>query len=217
MFAVINYFDILCYNIGISIPNIYMAKELEIVMVIIINGAPGAGKTFLLKSLYKFDDYKFVPVKKYTTRYPRNFEKGTVSIDLRYGYDKQFIDNLEYHYDVNGKSYGIDKNEIQGMVDRNEIPVIIIRSFDIIKRIKDDFDNVCVFFIIGATGDTLQKRLIQQGRAQKDILVADSVFRSITNDYINHFSVIDHCIINSLYDQDIYFKQFLAFVQTQIC
>lgn len=185
-------------------------------MVIIINGAPGAGKTFLLKNLHTFEDYKFVPLKKYTTRYPRSFEKGSVSVELRYGSDKSFIDNLEYHYEYNGKSYGIDKCEIQKIIDQNEIPVIIIRSFDIIKRIKNDFQNVYVFFIVGATGDTLQKRLIQQGRAQKEIHAADLGFSSITDDYIDNISVVDHCIINSLYDPNLYFKQFLAFVQTNI-
>lgn len=184
-------------------------------MIVIINGAPGAGKTFLLKNLHRFQDCKFVPLKKYTTRFPRNFEKHSDSIDLRYGFDKNYIENLEYHYDFNGKSYGIDKNEIQRIIDRSEVPVIIIRSFDIIKRIKNDFQDVCVFYIVGATGDTLQKRLLQQGRAQKDILVADSGVRKITDDYINNFPVIDHCIINSLYDEEIYFKQFLAFTQAK--
>ena len=181
-------------------------------MIIIITGAPGAGKTFLLENLMNLKEYNFVPLKKYTTRYPRFFEKNKEPIDLRYGCDEKLIKNLEYNYEAKGKSYGIDKNEIVDLITHNKIPVVIIRSFEIIKRIKSDFENVRVFFIVGATGETLRKRLLRQGRSHKEISVSDFNFKVMTKDYIDNISVIDRCIINSLYDPELYLEQFIKFI-----
>ncbi len=185
-------------------------------MIVIINGAPGAGKTFLLENLENICEQKFVPVKKYTTRFPRNFEKNQETIDLRYGCEKEFIEQLDYNYVAKGKSYGIDKNEIESIVDSNKIPVMIIRSFETIRKIKEDFEDVCVIFIIGGTGKTLNEKLEEQGRAQKEIALSDSNFRAITNDYIENIDYIDYCIINSLYDKDLYLKQFTAITQGKL-
>ena len=185
-------------------------------MLIIINGASGAGKTFLLKNLNYIKSPKFVPLKKYTTRSPRDFEKDSDPVDLIFNCDKNYISQLEYSYEYKNEYYGVSKKELQDIISCNEIPVLIIRSFKVIERIKMDFKDVCVFFIIGATSETLKNKLTTQQRASKDIALADLGFHLITEEYIKYISLVDFCIINSLYDKELYLNQFITFTREKL-
>lgn len=180
-------------------------------MIIIINGASGAGKTFLLSKLHILDGYNFVPLKKYTTRSRRVFEDAPMSVDLVYDCDEAYIKSLAYNYSYKGELYGISQEEILNEIERGNIPVIIVRSFELIHKIKQELDDVKVLFIVGATGDNLKQKLALQGRPEKDINVSDAGVDIITREYIENIDDVDHCIINSLYDEKLYLKQFLKY------
>lgn len=181
-------------------------------MLIIINGASGAGKTFLLENLHKIHNLNLTPIKKYTTRSTRSFENENCSVDLVYDCAENVINNLEYHYVYNENLYGIDKNEIEEEIQKGHVPVIIIRSFEIIKKLQEDFLDTRVLFIVGATGETLKRQLNIQGRSEDECLMLQCTHFDMVKDYITNIDMIDGCIINCLYNEELFLKQFEHFV-----
>lgn len=181
-------------------------------MLVLINGASGAGKTFLLERLHRLQGYNYVPIKKYTTRSRRVFETDQ-AVDLVYDCEETEIKNLVYNYPYKGEWYGIDKTEILHEMNHGNIPVIIVRSFEIIHKIKEDFDDVRVFFIVGASGATLKEKLLQQGRQVNDIDTSDEGVETIIGEYVTNIEDIDHCILNCLYNEELYIKQFLKYAK----
>lgn len=181
-------------------------------MLIIINGASGAGKTFLLENLHKLKNDKLIAIKKYTTRNVRSFEDISHSVDLIYNCEKNDINSLDYHYTYNQHLYGIDKNEIIKELEKGNIPVIIIRSFETIKRIRQDFPNTKVLFVIGATGETLEHKLNLQGRTCDECAMLRETHCDIFKDYLANIDIINGCIINCLYDENLLLKQFEHFL-----
>ena len=181
-------------------------------MLIIINGASGAGKTFLLGNLHKLKNRKLIAIKKYTTRNIRTFESAINSVDLIYNCAESDINALDYHYIYNQHLYGIDKKEITNEIESGNIPVIIIRSFEIINKIRQDFPNTKVLFVIGATGETLERKLDLQGRTCDECAALKKNHCDIVKDYLDNIDIIDGCIINCLYDEDLLLKQFEYFL-----
>ena len=181
-------------------------------MLIIINGASGAGKTHLLENLYKLNKYKLTPIKKYTTRSTRSFENEEMSVDLVYDCEESMINNLEYHYKHNGNLYGINKVEIEDEIKKGNIPVIIIRSFKIIKKLQEDFLDTRVLFVVGATGETLKTQLNLQGRSENECLLLQCTHLDMIKDYSDNIDTIDGCIINCLYNEELFLKQFEHFI-----
>lgn len=187
------------------------AKVDENFMIILINGASGAGKTFLLERLTVLKGHDFVPLKKYTTRSERKFEKSGVSADLVYNCTKVQIDSLPYNYPYKNELYGINADEILKIIANGHIPVIIVRSFKTIRRIKEDFDNVKAFFIVGAQGETLKQKLLSQGRSADDIEASQKGADEIIHECMENVDLIDHYILNCLYDEESYIKQFMKY------
>lgn len=179
-------------------------------MIIIINGASGAGKTYLLQQLKKIND-DFVPIKKYTTRSVRSFENKEDSVDLVYNFSRDDIKKHKYNYEYKKEHYAIDDFELKEIIGQGKAPVVIIRDFDTIRKIKKDFSDVIVLFVIGETGQELNKRLVSQGRDKKDINVTEGL-EKIIKEYVYNIDLINHCLINSLYDKDLYLKQFFCYV-----
>lgn len=181
-------------------------------MLIIINGASGAGKTFLLENLHKLHNPRLIPIRKYTTRSTRGFEDENHSIDLIYNCTESTINSLGYHYTHNKHLYDIDKSELNDEIQKGNIPVIIIRSFETIEEIQHDFSDTKVIFIIGATGETLEKHLNSQGRSETECSTLSSTHLAIVKDYVTNMNMIDGCIINCLYNEDLFLKQFEHFI-----
>ena len=180
-------------------------------MVILINGASGAGKTFLLERLTALKGHNYVPLKKYTTRSKRTFELSEISADLIYNCAEAEVRAHVYHYSYKKEWYGVDQAEILNEVNKGHVPVIIVRSFDVIRKIKQDFNKVKVLFVVGGFGDSLKERLRLQGRASKDINISEAGVESITREYLENIDVVDNCILNYLYDEELYIKQFFEY------
>jgi Guanylate kinase len=175
-------------------------------MLIIINGASGAGKTFLLRNLHQLADGRFVPIRKYTTRARRDYEEEP-SVDLIFSCSENVIDSCEFHYTHNGEKYGIDYNELNEEILKGHIPVIIIRSFNTIREIKEKFCDVRMFFIIGSRGDELKKLLSEQGRNPQQIDSAIDGANAIMDDLEKNRDVVDEFLFNQ-YNAEKYLCQF---------
>lgn len=79
--------------------------------LIVVAGASGAGKTFMLTQLENYRD-DIVPVKKYTTRSARKDESNEESIDLRLKQNTKSVKSCRYTYHYCGNYYGIKKEDI---------------------------------------------------------------------------------------------------------
>lgn len=107
--------------------------------------------------------------------------------------------------------YGINTDEIDKTVADGHIPVIIVRPVKIVKRIKEDFNDVKMFFIMGVYGDALKEKLLSQGRSEDDIGASQEGVVKIIHECIKNIDVINRCILNCLYDEKSYIKQFMRY------
>ena len=88
--------------------------------LIIVAGASGAGKTFMLSELSTYRN-DIVPIKKYTTRGPRKNEPKDETIDLHLNCSNSKIQKCDYTYHFNGHTYGIKKREIDYQLHNKKI------------------------------------------------------------------------------------------------
>jgi guanylate kinase len=87
--------------------------------LIIVSGASGAGKSFLLKIAEKFP-LKIVPIKKLTTRKNRKNENPNETIDLKLNRSQEEVSNCDYTYPYIGNSYGFNKEDINKELNQNK-------------------------------------------------------------------------------------------------
>ena len=148
--------------------------------LIIINGASGAGKTFLLEQI-STQDKEMVAIKKYTTRKPREYENPNTSNDLYFGCTVEQVQEKKYSYPFKGHWYGIDSHEIDEMLARGKYPMVIVRDYPTIVSLKHDYgDDTLSFYIQGAySGSELRKLLVDQGREMESVL--DDIEKNKTN------------------------------------
>ncbi|MCL2088869.1 MAG: hypothetical protein FWH14_05260 [Oscillospiraceae bacterium] len=170
--------------------------------LIILNGASGAGKTFLLEQISMLNK-KMTPIKKYTTRKPRDYEDTDESKDLFFNSTKEQIQRCKYWYLFRNESYGIKKKHIDEALENGKHPIVIIRDYPTIIDLKRDYSDTLTFYIQGAySNNDLKKLLINQGRNNKD--VEDSIVRNKKNfdEYIKYLQedVFDHMLLN-YYDE----------------
>lgn len=181
-------------------------------MIIIVNGNSGAGKTYLLQQLKKETCSVFVPLKKLTTRSIRDYEKKQDQVDLIYDCPQENILCLKYNYTYKGEQYAIDEKELIRTIEEGKVPVLIVRSFEIIRKIKNDFEDVLVLFMVGQTGKSLNAILKNQGRKKQEIGDTDEGLINILNEMVENMDLVDHTLNNSLYDRDLLIKQFFRYV-----
>ena len=181
-------------------------------MIVVINGLSGAGKTFLLEKLCCEKNHNFLPIKKYTTRNKRCYEKTCESVDLVFNCTESQTKSFKYNYMYKNEWYGIDKAELESALEKGLIPVVIIRSFETIREIKKDFDDVRVIFLIGESGQDLQKILKKQGRNLSEYDDEKNDLSKMVDDYTNNVDIINNCILNYLYDEKFLMRQFFNIV-----
>lgn len=177
-------------------------------MIIVINGPSGAGKTFLLEKLNCNKNHNYLPIKKYTTRNKRCYEKRCESVDLVFNCDESWTKSFEYNYEYKNEWYGIDKKELENALEKGLTPVVIIRSFETIREIKNDFEDVRVIFLIGESGQELKDILQKQGRNLSEYKDEKSDLNKMIDDYTKNIDIINNCILNFLYDEQFLLRQF---------
>jgi len=179
--------------------------------VIIINGASGAGKSFLLEKTS--DEENMVPIRKYTTRKPRTYE-DMGSKDLYLACTEEQIEECDYKYEFRNELYGIKKEDIDDVIKQNKSPIVIIRDYPTIMTMKEDYKKTVTIYVQGAySGVDLKEILLEQGRKVEDIKESLKRNKSNFKDYIKylHEDVFD-CMIVNYYD-DTYMQQVKYFLQ----
>ncbi|OFY92687.1 MAG: hypothetical protein A2491_02205 [Bacteroidetes bacterium RIFOXYC12_FULL_35_7] len=177
--------------------------------LIIVAGASGAGKTFLLENLYqRYSDIE--PIKKMSTRKERDYEKSKDTfIDLIYDVKREIIDRCEYHYKYENYFYGLEKSEIEYVLDRGKSPIVIIRDSRTVEKMKKDYPkSVTIFLQNILSGKDLKEQLFKKGR--EDIKIAERMDR-FQKDFKKYCAygvdLYDYVILNEL-DESTFLSQF---------
>lgn len=131
--------------------------------LIVVAGASGAGKTFMLSQLtnYRSD---IIPIKKITTRKPRKNEPIEESIDLKFAQDVNKIKRCAYTYHYCGNYYGIKKEEIDSILKIDKNPIVIVANCNTITKIKQDYHDALILYVnSGLSGEDLKSQLLKHG------------------------------------------------------
>lgn len=176
--------------------------------LIVLAGASGAGKSFLLEQLHERDK-SVVPVKKLSTRAKREYEKKQTSfVDLIFEVDRNLISQCEYNYRYEEHFYGIQKREIDYELSRGKSPIIIIRSSKTVKRLKKDYPNSLIIYVQTIlSGDDLKRKLKELGRS--DISINKRMGRFVNDyyDFCNYTYLYDYIILNR-FEEERFLNQF---------
>jgi len=165
--------------------------------LVIISGASGAGKSFLLEQLSKFTG-DIVPITKKTTRGPRKNEPGNMSLDLIFNCTKEEVNKCDYKYLYCESLYGISKNDIDNQLLDNKSPVVIVADCAKINEMKQDYKTALVIYVQNIlSGDELKLHL----EKYMDPLDAGKRLERQKNsfmDYITHitYKIFDYVLIN---------------------
>ena len=173
-------------------------KYFKMKKLIIIAGAAGAGKSFLLQQMSEIDK-NILPIIKLSTRKPREYEKSKNSlIDLIFNCSKDEIRNkCQYLYRYENEIYGIVKTDIDNALCSNKSPFVIVRDCEEIISLKNDYQNTLILYLhSGLSSNDLKKVLTKQGRDDIDIVTRDFRAKNDYKQYLKYFYLFDHVIIN---------------------
>ena len=174
--------------------------------LIIINGASGAGKTFLLEKITNPAHSDMVAIKKYTTRSPRDDNEKIEAHDLIFSQSVDYIKSLTYKYPFKDEWYGIDEKDITNAPNKGKYPCVILRDYPTITTLRAKYDeNSLAYYIQGVySGNDLKQLLLKQGRSENeaDSAVArnqenfDQYYTHLTKDFFEDKNLFDGIIIN---------------------
>ena len=177
--------------------------------LVIINGASGAGKSFLLEQISSME-HDLVAVKKLTTRSPRINEDVNKSCDLQFCCSEKKIKAMKYHYQFKNEWYGIDETEIEKVLNKGKYPCIIIRDYPVLIKLRNNYGKRSLaFYIQGVySGGDLESLLRKQGRSEQDIIEAvntnklnfNMYYQYMIQDLFEEMDLFDAFIIN-YYDE----------------
>lgn len=165
--------------------------------LIVVAGASGAGKTFMLSQLSKYRD-DIIPIQKLTTRTHRMDEPKEESIDLIFDCTANDVKKCDYTYQYCGEQYGFQKQKIDNILKNNKNPIVIISKCDTIAKIKRDYYNALVLYVnSGLSGSDLKKQLVKY----RDPIDVNERMKRQKNgfiDYIHHMNkgFFDYFLVN---------------------
>lgn len=168
--------------------------------LIIVAGASGAGKSFLLENARRLDK-TIIPVRKLTTRSPRPYEDTRMQefLDLHFSQNIDQVTQCDYKYRYGEHWYGVEQTEIDRKLSLGLNPVVIIRNCETILQIKRDYPNALVLYLQCAlSGRDLREKLAKQGRADIDIEERMTRLQTDFHDYVRHlrWNIFDHVLVN---------------------
>jgi guanylate kinase len=184
--------------------------------LMIIAGASGAGKSFLLEQLESRDaDIK--AVSKLSSRTAREYEKqGKQAVDLVFGVAPEIVRKCEYSYSYGQFWYGIQKSDIDAILSRSRTPIVIVRSSRIVRLLKKDYPSALAIFVQGVlSGEDLTKRLADMGRS--DIKIGERRVRDESDfaDYCNNIDAYDYVILNR-FEPETFMAQYESVVSREL-
>lgn len=165
--------------------------------LIVVAGASGAGKTFMLSQLANYRD-DIIPIKKYTTRGSRKNEPSEESIDLRFNNKIDDIKKCQYTYQYCGNYYGIKKEEIDAVLKKDKNPIVIVANCNTITRIKRDYHDALILYVnSGLSGGDLKNQLLRY-RDSVDVEERMKRQKDGFNDYVRHMNkgLFDYFLVN---------------------
>lgn len=174
--------------------------------LIIVAGPSGAGKTFIHTQLSSYRN-DILPIKKLTTRPPRNEEPKSESIDLIFNCETENVKNCKYTYQYYGNNYGINKKDIDSALMKNINPIVIVANCNTIEKMKKDYKDALVLYIqTGLSGNDLKQQLLKY-RDPVDIDSRMKRQKEGYNDYLRHIGkhIFDYTLIN--YFDDTFIQQ----------
>lgn len=186
--------------------------------IIVIAGASGAGKSHLLQEI---SDHSVEPIKKMSTRSPRDYELSMDSDDLDLVFNcskrdiKQHCKDFVYEYEKN--TYGINPNDLDLAISEGKIPMVIVRDCDIIKRLKERYDNKVYVIYVHTTfsGEELAKKLKECGRTDIDITKRDQRTERDLLEIQQHPRLFDKVIFNN-FEPNVLSSQFRKILDSVI-
>lgn len=178
--------------------------------LIVVAGASGAGKTFMLIQLANYRN-DIIPIKKFTTREARKGEADEESIDLRFKQDTQDVKKCKYTYHYCGNFYGIRKEDIDIVLKRNKNPIVIVANCNTIDRIKQDYRDALILYVnSGLSGNDLKEQLLKY----RDPVDVEERMRRQKNGFIDYVQHMNKHLFNNFlvnyYDET--FLQQIEFV-----
>lgn len=178
--------------------------------LVIISGASGAGKSFLLQQLSKFEN-DIVSIKKKTTRGPRKNEPENTTLDLFLNRTHEEVSKCDYKYLYCENLYGISRQDIDIALSNNKTPVVIVADCAKINEMKQDYKTALVLYVQNIlSGDDLRKHLLEYN----DALDVDKRIERQKNsfqDYIKNIEekIFDYVLINDFSEAFISQIQFI--------
>ena len=162
--------------------------------LIIVAGASGAGKTFLLQRLAKLR-HDIEPIVKLSTRESREIE----AVDILPGSDTTEVNKCEYTYNYCGNFYGIKKEDIDCVLRENKKPIVIVASCAKIAEIKRAYKNALVLYVQSVlSGEDLRREL---EKFRYPIELSERLQRQNAGfmDYVSFFgsSLFDYVLLNN--------------------
>jgi len=124
---------------------------------IIVSGASGAGKTFLLQHVNRLYGASVKSIQKLTTRPNRVTEPKNESLDLIFSCSDGEVQSCDYIYHYCDHNYGIKKTDIDIVLAKEISPIVIVADCAAIDSIKNDYENALVLFVQSVlSGDDLR-------------------------------------------------------------
>src|SRR5258706_9132344 len=167
--------------------------------LIIMAGASGAGKSFLLQQISEIDD-NIVPIKKLSTRSARDYEKEEFSgVDLVFDCSVATIkEKCQFRYKYEKETYGIRKSDIDSAFAKGKIPFVIVRDCEEIKALKEEYPNktLTLYLQSGLSGEDLARVLREQWRGEIDIKLREARSKIDFDQYRHYFAEFKHVLIN---------------------
>lgn len=129
-------------------------------MIYIIAGASGCGKKFVLERMKKLR-VSLYDINKMTDK-EQPLDDALKKKDLNYGHTRAEIQNIcgEFMYCYEGNWYGIDVSKIDKALIEGKSPIVIVRDYPTIYKLKQRYPLAILIYIHTAlTGNALKNRL----------------------------------------------------------
>lgn len=168
--------------------------------IFIISGNSATGKTFILNRIKDISEDLLV-VKKITTREIREQEKTLTDYDLQFGFSVDDVKKSDFYYSHRDEWYGINKKDIDAVLDAGKNAVFAIRRVSTILDIKRIYSDkvVTILFQSCFSKNELISFLLERNITEYEInaRLADRYENECQEEYRNNIYIFNNIIINS--------------------